>query len=104
MEPSISVQMVASYMVKGYRFKVSWLKLVGAIPESGDLSDINIPIGKTGAAVETTKISLTGNLNSNVEVANGLNLAANSNTINSNEALKKYLGGCTRCCCKYWCR
>ncbi len=64
----------------------------GTIPDSGDLADINIPIGKTGAAVETTKISLTGNLNSNVEVSTGLNLAANANTINSNEALKKYLG------------
>ena len=64
----------------------------GSIPESGDVSDITIPIGQTGAAVETTKISLTGNLNSNVEVSKGLNLAANANTINSNEALKKYLG------------
>ncbi len=64
----------------------------GSIPESGDVDDITIPIGQTGAAVETTKISLTGNLNSNVEVANGLNLAASASTINSNEALKAYLG------------
>lgn len=64
----------------------------GSIPESGDVSDITIPIGQTGAAVETTKVSMTGNLNSNVEVAKGLNLAASASTINSNEALKKYLG------------
>ncbi len=64
----------------------------GSIPESGDVSDITIPIGQTGAAVETTKVSLTGNLNSNVEVANGLSLAASASTINSNEALKEYLG------------
>ncbi len=64
----------------------------GKIPESGDVTDITIPIGQTGAAVETTKVSLTGNLNSNVEVAKGLNLAANASTINSNEALKAYLG------------
>ena len=64
----------------------------GVIPESGDVTDITVPIGQTGAAIETTKISLTGNLNSNAEVASGLSLAANASTINANEALKEYLG------------
>lgn len=64
----------------------------GEIPEAGEVSDITIPIGQTGAAIETTKASFTGNLNSNVSVAEGLKLAANAAAINSNEALKKYLG------------
>lgn len=64
----------------------------GAIPEAGLITDLKIPIGQTGAAIETTKASFTGNLNSNVQVANGLKLSANSKVINANEALRKYLG------------
>lgn len=67
--------------------------MAGKIPETtGNFTDIKIPIGQTGAAIETTKVSFTGNLNSNVETANGLKLAANANGINMNEALSKYLG------------
>lgn len=54
----------------------------GRIPPSGSVTDIVIPIGQTGAAVETTKVSMTGNLDSNYEVATGLRLAANSSIIN----------------------
>ncbi len=64
----------------------------GSIPEAGQIEDIIIPIGQTGAAIETTEASFTGNLNSNVEVAEGLKLAANSSVINANEALRQYLG------------
>jgi flagellar hook protein FlgE len=41
----------------------------GVVPENQTLSDLTIPIGQTGAAQETTEMSLTGNLNSDVEVA-----------------------------------
>lgn len=41
----------------------------GAIPVAGTLDNIVIPIGQTGAAKETTKVSFTGNLNSDVQVA-----------------------------------
>lgn len=54
----------------------------GRVPESGSVTDIVIPIGQTGAAVETTQVSMTGNLDSNYEVATGLRLAANANVIN----------------------
>ncbi|MBP5234025.1 MAG: flagellar hook-basal body complex protein [Planctomycetes bacterium] len=64
----------------------------GKISPTGSYTDITIPIGQTGAAIETTKASFTGNLNSNVETANGLKLAANPNAINLNDALSAYLG------------
>jgi len=48
----------------------------GLIPESGDIDDLVIPIGQTGAATETTKSSFTGNLNSDQDVANGVRLVS----------------------------
>ncbi len=48
----------------------------GQIPESGDIADLKIPIGQTGAATETTKSSFTGNLNSDQEVSSGLRLVS----------------------------
>lgn len=47
----------------------------GVVDAGGEVSDLTIPIGQTGAARETTQISLTGNLNSDQEVASGLRLA-----------------------------
>lgn len=47
----------------------------GVIPEAGDVTDLSIPIGTTGAAVETTQAAFTGNLDSFQEVAAGLLLA-----------------------------
>lgn len=47
----------------------------GVINEGGTVGDLTIPIGQTGGARETTQISLTGNLNSDQEVATGLKLA-----------------------------
>lgn len=64
----------------------------GNVSPTGNYTDVRIPIGQTGAAVMTSKASFTGNLNSNVEIAAGLKLAANANAINSNDALSKFLG------------
>lgn len=64
----------------------------GVIPAAGDVEDVVINIGETGAAVETTQVSLTGNLNSNVEVATGLRLAANKAAILADPDLSGYLG------------
>ncbi|MFH0911896.1 MAG: flagellar hook-basal body complex protein [Planctomycetota bacterium] len=41
----------------------------GAIPSVVNVSDLVIPIGKTGAAQETTRVGMTGNLNSTVDIA-----------------------------------
>ncbi|MBN1257538.1 MAG: flagellar hook-basal body complex protein, partial [Planctomycetes bacterium] len=41
----------------------------GQIQEAAEISDLLIPIGKTGAAQETTLMAMTGNLNSNVDVS-----------------------------------
>ncbi len=47
----------------------------GVIPTAGDVTDLTIPIGQTGAAVETTEAAFTGNLDSFQEIATGLRLA-----------------------------
>lgn len=64
----------------------------GEIPVAGDMTDIVIPIGKTGAAAETTKAAFTGNLNSNLEIATGIRLVSDKDTIDADTNLSKYLG------------
>ncbi len=41
----------------------------GELPAISDIGDLTIPIGRTGAAMETTQVGLTGNLNSDVDVS-----------------------------------
>lgn len=41
----------------------------GELPEASAIEDLVIPLGQSGAARETTAVSMTGNLNSNLEVA-----------------------------------
>ncbi len=47
----------------------------GDIPQAGEVTDLVIPIGQTGAATETTQVSLTGNLDSRLSVAPGNTIA-----------------------------
>ncbi len=58
----------------------------GEIPEAGDITDLMIPIGQTGAATETTQVALTGNLNSDLEVATGLRLISDVNPMGDADA------------------
>ncbi|MBN2710949.1 MAG: flagellar hook-basal body complex protein [Planctomycetes bacterium] len=62
----------------------------GTVPDSGDVSDIIIPIGQTGGARETTMISMTGNLNSDQEIATGLKITG---ALPANANVASYLGG-----------
>ncbi len=41
----------------------------GEIEEAASATEVTIPIGKTGAARETSEVAMTGNLNSDVDVA-----------------------------------
>jgi flagellar hook protein FlgE len=50
----------------------------GQIPAAGSVQDLIIPIGKTGAAQETTQASYSGNLNSDQEISTGLKLVGDS--------------------------
>lgn len=65
---------------------------VGTINTSDPVADLSIPIGQTGAAVETTEVAFSGNVDSNNEVATGLRLAANTPTTPDSGALAPYMG------------